>query len=154
VEPGGDQRVAHGGLHALGCFADRLGLGESLSACIPVTTERRPVHDRGKVLLQAALMAAGGGESCLDIEHLRAHEDLFGHVPTDSTLWRAFHELTPEALDAIAEATARVRAEVWGHYIDQDGDPVDLDCAMRAHAHVEDHPTFRRSSASLTDPTS
>jgi len=27
----------------------------------------------------------------------------------------------------------------WGHYTDQDGDPVELDAFMRAHAHVEDH---------------
>jgi len=27
----------------------------------------------------------------------------------------------------------------WGFYTDQEGDPVDLDAAMRAHAHVEQH---------------
>ena len=27
----------------------------------------------------------------------------------------------------------------WGFYTDQDGDPVDLDVTMRAHAHVEQH---------------
>jgi hypothetical protein len=27
----------------------------------------------------------------------------------------------------------------WGHYTDCDGDPVELDRQMRAHAHVEDH---------------
>jgi len=27
----------------------------------------------------------------------------------------------------------------WGHYTDQNGDPVELDRLMRAHAHVEDH---------------
>ncbi|MDH3296430.1 MAG: transposase, partial [Acidimicrobiia bacterium] len=27
----------------------------------------------------------------------------------------------------------------WGHYTDQDGDAVELDRLMRAHAHVEDH---------------
>ncbi len=27
----------------------------------------------------------------------------------------------------------------WGHYTDQEGDPVVLDAFMRAHAHVEDH---------------
>jgi hypothetical protein len=34
----------------------------------------------------------------------------------------------------------------WGHYSDADGDPVDLDVHMRAHAHVEDH--IRRLKAS------
>lgn len=60
VEGGGDQVVAHVGLHALGAFADRLGLGHSLSARIRITGERMPLHDRGKVLVQAMLMLAGG----------------------------------------------------------------------------------------------
>jgi hypothetical protein len=113
VEPGGDQVAAHIGLHAIGCFADRLGLGEALSAAIPVRGERLPLHDRGKVLVQAALMLAGGGESCLDIEHLRAQEDLFGSVPSDSTLWRTFHEFSPVTLEALGDAVAPVRHEVW-----------------------------------------
>lgn len=66
VEPGGKGVVTHVGLHALGCFADRLGLGDSLSARIPPTGERLPVHDRGKVLVHTDLMLAGGGESCED----------------------------------------------------------------------------------------
>ena len=72
-----------------------------------------PLHDRGKVLVQSMLMLAGGGESCADIEHLRAQEDLFGSAPSDSTVFRAFHEITPEVRDALAEAFAQVRSEVW-----------------------------------------
>jgi hypothetical protein len=83
VETGGDQVAAHVGLHALGAFADRLRLGDCLSALIPVAGERLPLHDRGKVLTQAMLMLAGGGESCADIEHLRAQPVLFGAVPED-----------------------------------------------------------------------
>lgn len=51
VEPSGSGVVAHVGLHALGCFADRLGLGNSLSERIAPGGERLPVHDRGKVLV-------------------------------------------------------------------------------------------------------
>jgi len=54
-----DQVVGDGGLHAPGNFADRLGLGEHLSAHIPIPSERAPLHDRGKVLVHAALMLAG-----------------------------------------------------------------------------------------------
>ena len=66
---GGTGVASHVGLHALGYFADRLGLGDALSSAIP----QRPtlLHDRGKVLVEAALVLAGGGESCADIEHLR-----------------------------------------------------------------------------------
>jgi Transposase DDE domain group 1 len=117
VEPGGTGVVAHVGLHALGSFADRLGLGDSLSARIPVAGERLPIHDRGKVLVHTALMLAGGGESCADIEHLRLQSDLFGSVPSDSMVFRTFHQLD-----------ATTRAKVWSRSSVTNGSsPVVLD---------------------------
>jgi hypothetical protein len=113
VEPGGAGVVAHVGLHALGAFADRLGLGHLLSSRITPRGERLPVHDRGKVLTQMALVIAGGGESCADVEHLRLQSDLFGHVASDSTVHRTFHELDDATLVELAKATAAVRAKVW-----------------------------------------
>jgi len=113
VEPGGTGVVAHVGLHALGCFADRLAVGDSLSARIPALGERLPVHDRGKVLVHIALMLAGGGESCADIEHLRLQPDLFGLVPSDSTVFRTFHQLDETTRAGIAEAMAALRSTVW-----------------------------------------
>jgi hypothetical protein len=113
VEGGGEQVVAHVGLHALGAFADRLGLGDSLSGRIPITGERLPLHDRGKVLTQAMLMLAGGGEACADIEHVRAQAELFGAVPSDSTLYRTFRQIDADTLAGLWEAMAEVRAAVW-----------------------------------------
>jgi len=113
VEGGGDQVVAHVGLHALGRFADRLGLGDALSSKVPVTGERAPTHDRGKVLTQAMLMLAGGGEACSDIEHLRAQGALFGSVASDSTLYRTMRAIDPPTLERLWEATSAVRAKVW-----------------------------------------
>ena len=113
VEGGGDQVVAHVGLHALGAFADRLGLGDALSARVPFDGERAPVHDRGKVLTQAMLMLAGGGEACSDIEHLRAQATLFGSVASDSTLYRTFRQIDPVTLAGLWEAMGEVRAQVW-----------------------------------------
>jgi Transposase DDE domain group 1 len=113
VEAGGDGVVAHVGLHALGAFADRLGLSDALSARIPLTGERLPLHDRGKVLTQAMLMVAGGGEACTDIEALRAQGRLFGAVPSDSTVYRTFRQITPGVLDGLWEAMAGVRGQVW-----------------------------------------
>lgn len=109
VEPGGDQVVAHVGLHALGALADRLGLGDSLSARIPIVAE----HDRGKVLVQAMLMLAGGGEACSDIEALRAQPTLFGSVPSDTTLYRTFRKIDATVLEGLWQAMAEVRAQVW-----------------------------------------
>ena len=83
VESGGTQVVAHVGLHALGSFADRLGVGERLSSAVGWSGPGVPVHDRGRVLCQAMLMLAGGGESCTDIESLAAQGRLFGDVCSD-----------------------------------------------------------------------
>jgi hypothetical protein len=113
VERVGEGVVAHVGLRALGAFADRLGLGDSRSARIPITGERLPLHDRGKVLTQAMLMLAGGGEACVDIEHLRVQAELFGSVPSDSTLYRTFRQIDPRTLDGLWDAMAEVRAQVW-----------------------------------------
>ena len=113
VGPGGSGVVAHVGLHGLCAFADRLGLGDELSSAIPRPSERAPLHDRGKVLVHAMAILAGGGEACADIEFLRAEARLFGFVASDSTLWRRFHEITPATRDEVKRAIAGVRAEVW-----------------------------------------
>jgi hypothetical protein len=114
VESGGDQVAAHVGLHALGAFADALGLGAALSARIGVPRSRAPLHDRGKVLVHQMLVLAGGGESCADIEYLRAEDDLFGQVCSDSTLYRTFTEnLGPATLKELQAGFAEVRREVW-----------------------------------------
>ncbi|MGH9918639.1 MAG: IS1380 family transposase [Nitrososphaerales archaeon] len=129
VEPDGEGVVSHVGLHALGSLADQIGLGESLSARIPVTGNRLPLHDRGKVLVQAMLMLAGGGESCADIEHLRVEETLFGEVPSDSTLYRTFvKDLDADVLAQVKEGFAEARETVWRRAKLTGGkDPVVLD---------------------------
>ncbi len=149
VEPGGTGVVAHVGLHALGSFADRLGLGDALSAAIPWGGNGVPVHDRGKVLVQFALMLAGGGESCLDIEHLRVGDELFGSVPSDTTVARTFHEISQPTREGIADALAEVRAEVWRRSSTTKGSsPVLLDIdASLVEVHSEGkeqaEPTFK-----------
>jgi hypothetical protein len=64
VEAGGSQVVGHVGLHALGAFADRLSVGETLSQAVGWSGPGTPTHDRGRVVTQTMLMLAGGGESC------------------------------------------------------------------------------------------
>jgi hypothetical protein len=71
------------------------------------------VHDRGKVVVQVALMLAGGGESCADIEHLRCQPDLFGNVASDSTVHRSLHERGGKLRAEIAGALAGVRTTIW-----------------------------------------
>jgi hypothetical protein len=129
VESGGDQVAAHVGLHALGAFADQLELGAALSARIPVTGKRQPLHDRGKVLVHQMLVLAGGGESCADIEYLRAEGDLFADVCSDSTVYRTFTEDLDEAvLRELKVGFAEVRARVWRRAgLTKGTDPITLD---------------------------
>ena len=127
VESGGSGVAAHVGLYALGALADQLGLGTSLSSRIAPRGERMPLHDRGKVLVQMALVLAGGGESCADIEHLRAQEEMFGSVPSDSTVFRTLHEFDAEQRSELSEALAEVRAKVWKKVDQRRKDPVILD---------------------------
>jgi hypothetical protein len=113
VEAGGTQVVGHVGLHALGSFADRLGVGETLSGAVGWNGPGRPVHDRGRVLTQTMLMLAGG-ESCADIETLSSQGRLFGQVCSDTTLYRTFTQtLTPDTVGQAREAMAGVRSDVW-----------------------------------------
>lgn len=121
--------AAHVGLHALGAFADQLGLGAALSARIPVTGKRPPRHDRGKVLVHQMLVLAGGGESCGDIEYLRAENDLFAEVCSDSTLYRTFTENLDEMTLAETKAGfAEVRDVVWHRArLTRGKDPIVLD---------------------------
>ncbi len=94
-------------------------------------------------------MLAGGGESCLDIEHLRIGGDLFGSVPSDTTVARTFHEITSSTRSGIAEAMAEIRAEVWSRSSTTTGsDPVLLDIdASLVEIHSENKeqtaPTFK-----------
>lgn len=129
VEGGGSQVAGHVGLHALGSFADRLGVGETLSVAVGWQGRGVPAHDRGRVLTQAMLMLAGGGESCSDIEHLGSQPRLFGEVCSDSTLYRTFTEtLGPEAVARGREAMAGVRSQVWSRLgLGGGDDPVILD---------------------------
>jgi hypothetical protein len=59
------------------------------------------------------LMLAGGGEACADIEHLRAQPDLFGSVPSDSTLYRTVRRVDAATLAGLWDAVSEVRAAVW-----------------------------------------
>jgi len=129
VETGGTQVVGHVGLHALGAFADRLSVGETLSRAVGWAGPGRPVHDRGRVLTQAMLMLAGGGDSCSDIEVLAPQGRLFGEVCSDTTLYRTFTQtLDNTAVERARRAMAMVRAEVWRRLPMVTGDgPVILD---------------------------
>ena len=107
--------VGHVGLHALGVYADRIGLGAALFAPIAGPAgERSWGHDRGKVLAHAMLALAGGGDAIADVEYLRAQPGLFGSVPSDTTVGRTFREqLDAATIRRLWEAMTGVPSDVW-----------------------------------------
>lgn len=129
VEGDGTQVVGHVGLHALGMFADRMGVGDALSEAVGWSGRGTPVHDRGKVLVHTMLMLTGGGESCADIEFLGSQGRLFGGVCSDSTLYRTFTDsLDTEAVERARAVIGQVRSRVWARSASTKGTtPVVLD---------------------------
>jgi hypothetical protein len=113
VEVGGHGVVSHAGSAALRLLADRTGLTAALSKGL----RRRgftPVHDRGRVLVDTAVLIADGGRVMSDLAVLRDQAELFGPVASDPTLWRALDEIGPDQRDRVASARAKVRRHVWG----------------------------------------
>jgi hypothetical protein len=104
--------VSHVGAALLRMLADRTGLTGALSGALA----RRgwwPTHDRGRVLVDLAVMLADGGETIGDIDTLRHQHEVFGPVASPATCWRALDEIGPVQLRRIATARARVRSRVW-----------------------------------------
>ncbi|MDT0201849.1 transposase [Nocardioides sp. AE5] len=104
--------VAHAGSVGLRLLADRTGLTAELWKAM---TRRSfsPVHDRGRVLVDVAVMLADGGEAIADIDVLRHQSGVLGPVASPPTVWRTLDEVTPGRLKKIAIARARTRRHVW-----------------------------------------
>jgi hypothetical protein len=84
-------------------LADRAGLTGALSAALA----RLVAHDRGRVLVDVAVMIADGGEAICDIDVLRHQGDVFGAVASSATCWRALDEIGPAQLRRIGTARAK-----------------------------------------------
>jgi Transposase DDE domain group 1 len=112
VEVGGRGVVNHAGAVALRVIADRTGLTGGLSRALA----RRgfvPVHDRGRVFADAAVLIADGGRVLSDLATLRDQAELYGPVASDPTLWRTLNEIGQAQRNKIDRVRARVRAHVW-----------------------------------------
>ncbi|MBV9142928.1 MAG: transposase [Pseudonocardiales bacterium] len=112
VEIAGQDVINHAGTAALRIIADRTGLTGGLSRALA----RRgfvPVHDRGRVLADAAVLIADGGRVLSDLATLRDQSELFGPVASDPTLWRAPDEIGDTPRSKIARVRAKTREHVW-----------------------------------------
>jgi Transposase DDE domain group 1 len=104
--------VSHVGTALLRMLADRVGLTSALSGAL-TRTDGWPVHDRGRVLVDLAVLIADGGEAIADIDVLRHQHEVFGPVASDTTVWRALDEIDEVRLRRIATARAKVRVRLW-----------------------------------------
>ncbi|MDO8395441.1 MAG: transposase, partial [Dietzia sp.] len=106
--------ISHAGAIAPRLLADQVGLTTELSKAM---TRRRftPIHDRGRVLIDVAVMLADGGESISDIGVLRHQTEALGPVASAPTVWRTLDEVTAGKRKKIQVARARTRRHVWSH---------------------------------------
>ncbi len=100
VTADGSGVVAHAGSVALRLLADRVGLTSELSKAM-ARRSFTPVHDRGRVLTDVAVMLADGGEAIADIDVLRHQGGVLGAVASPPTVWRTLNEVTTGRLKAV-----------------------------------------------------
>jgi hypothetical protein len=104
--------VAMVGTMGLRMLADRTGLTHGLSRVL-AKPGFAPLHDRGRVLTDIACSIAAGGADIADIEALRAQEQVFGPVASDTTALRALGEIGDRDLHRIDATRAAARAHLW-----------------------------------------
>lgn len=112
VDIGGRDVINHAGTAAVRLIADRTGLTAGLSRAL-ARPGFLPVHDRGRVLADTAVLIADGGRVLSDLATLRDQGELYGSIASDSTLWRALDEIGQPQHRTIARARARTREHVW-----------------------------------------
>jgi hypothetical protein len=80
---------------------------------VPATGERAPVHDRGRLLANVAVMLGGGGVCVSDMAEGRDQPVLVGTVASDPTIWRVLNSIDDETLVALQTARGHARARAW-----------------------------------------
>jgi hypothetical protein len=113
VTADGKNVVSHVGARLVADVADAVGLTAGLSTAMAPTKARRRGHDRGRVLVDLAVMVADGGDAFSDLVVLRDQPDLFGEVASTPTAWRTLEAVDDAAGERIALARAAARRRAW-----------------------------------------
>lgn len=146
VSADGKGVVNHVGARLLCDLATALGLTAGLSTAMATTRERRGGHDRGRLLVDLAVMLADGGQAISDLCVLRDQPTLFGTVASLTTAWHTLAAIGPEQLTAIAQARAAARAKAWAAGADPGWYVLDFDATL-VHSHSEKEqaaPTYKK----------
>jgi hypothetical protein len=146
VTGGGTGVTNHVGARLLADLADNVGLTDALSVAMAPTKQRRRGHDRGRVLVDLAVMLADGGETISDLAVLRDQPCLFGEVASHATVWRSLEAVDEAALERIKAARAEARRQAWAAGADPGFYVIDLDATLvDAHSDKEQAaPTYKR----------
>lgn len=144
----GDGRnvVGHAGARMVCDLADALGLTDGLSVAMAATKQRRRGHDRGRVLVDLAVMLADGGETISDLAVLRDQPGLFGDVASLATAWRTLEAIDEMTLAQIAVARAAARSVAWAAGADPGFYVIDFDATLvNSHSDKEGAaPNYKR----------
>ena len=138
--------VNHAGARLLCDLADVVGLTESLGEAMGGTTSRRPIHDRGRMLVDVAVMLADGGVCVSDLAAFGTQPELFGEVASVPTAWRVIQAMQEETLSVIEQARAAARRRAWAAGADPGFYVLDLDATL-VGSHTEKEgaaPTYKR----------
>jgi hypothetical protein len=130
ITGGGTGIANHAGARLLADLADRVGLTAALSTAMAPTKQRRGGHDRGRVLVDVAVMIADGGDTISDVAVLRDQPGLFGEVASHATVWRTLQAVDDAALERIKTARAEARRRVWAAGADPGFYVIDLDATL------------------------
>ena len=127
-----------------------VGLTEALSEAMAPTRQRAGGWDRGRVLVDLAVMLADGGETISDLAVLRDQPDLFGAVASTATAWRTLEAIDADGLARIAAARGAARARAWELGVDPGFCVVDLDATLiGAHSEKALRPPTSAGSGSI-----
>ncbi len=142
----GGNVVGHAGVRVVCDLADALGLTDGLSAAMAATKRRRRGHDRGRVLVDLAVMLADGGETISDLAVLRDQPDLFGEVASLATAWRTLEAIDADTFARIAVARAAARRAAWAAGADPGFYVIDFDATLVNSHSEKEHaaPNYKR----------
>jgi len=112
VTSDGEGLIGHAGAVLLRKLADRAGLTAGLGPAL-ARAGKFPLVDRGVAVVSMAVAIALGATSMNDILLLAHQEQIFGAVPSDTTVRRTLELADSRTMDKIARVRAKVRAHVW-----------------------------------------
>jgi Transposase DDE domain group 1 len=105
--------VSHVGARLLADVAEATGLVDAFDQAVGGRRVRRSAHRPGRVLVDAAVMIADGGEAIADLAVLRNQPGLFGWVASPATCWRVLESVDADALANLKRARATARERAW-----------------------------------------